>query len=195
MAWIVRTLAADIPTDKCESELLDWLIHGDSSFSKKYVVLHFMDRKDGDDGYSGRVAFEIRRPKYMPFYDYCCTICSHSEPCGDNVYLEDCELIDRVSFLQRFNGLGHVVDRKMLKRFKKDALDDETIGEWAWENRDLVHSVGRVEEHRFSDDEDDSDSTYASDLDDGTDKSKRRATKETKEGNDESSKKQKGDNE
>ena len=56
-----------IPEDKTsETELLDWLMHSDTVFSKKYVVLDFMDKKDGpDDGYTGKKVFEITKKEHM----------------------------------------------------------------------------------------------------------------------------------
>ena len=121
-----------IPTDKSESELLDWLVHGESFFSKKYVILGF--RHHGD---SRKVHFEISKEEYMPFYDACKTIFDnykkndrYNEQIG---YLDSCELVDRGTYLCGFSFRSKlfIVDDHILREFEVKASYDEVVGYWA----------------------------------------------------------------
>ena len=125
-----------IPEDKTsESELLDWLMHADLFFSKKYVILDFMDGKDGPhDGCTGKKIFEITKKEHMGFYDAARKLYEKSEGDGDMVYLQDCGIIDRGKSLRKFGAHSkEVVTDELLASFEEDAL--EGYSDWADENR------------------------------------------------------------
>ena len=91
-----------------ESEILDWLIHGEDYFSVKYVVLEFV-HQEGDytsdirDYTSDKILFQITKQEHSNFYAYAKSL---SKICNevDWVYLGICDLIDseRASFLKHF---------------------------------------------------------------------------------------------
>jgi hypothetical protein len=149
LAHPIRSIDGELPKAKSESEILEWLIHGESYFSKQYVVLNFMDGKDWPDGgYTRKVGFEINRKEHISFYEEAMKIYENSEEDGDMVYLQGIELLDRGQFLRGFGDRRYyVVDDDMLKSFREAAVSED-VGEWAWENRDMV--FGTVERAMFS---------------------------------------------
>jgi len=149
-----------IPTDKSESELLDWLVHGDDYFSYKYVVLTFrlydlVDNCYVDPSPLKRVAFEINRKEYYtPFVGFCNGIFDHDCGALDDPYrsspswsVDDYQTIDRGEFLKEFGGQGHVVDDDLLELFEQD-LSEEGNEYWADKNQHLIHIVDNVECNR-----------------------------------------------
>lgn len=130
LAFPIRSIGK-IPEDRTsETELIDWLIHGDAFFSKKYVVLDFMDGKDGPyDGYTEKKVFEITKKEHMGFYDAALEICDNSECDGDSIYLQGCDIMDRGQYLREYGGKGaQVVTDELLAEFEEDARE----GDSAW---------------------------------------------------------------
>lgn len=134
----------EIPKDKSESELLDWLIHGESFFSKKYAILKFVDGKSGDESpYSGNVAYEIENSEHFKkFVKALEEIFDFSEEerydRGEEVYLDRYYIIDRGQYLGRHDFSDRrVVDDATVEAFeamakKRDPLcmHDYELNQW-----------------------------------------------------------------
>jgi hypothetical protein len=130
LAYPIRSIGK-IPEDKTsESELLDWLVHGDSFFSKKYVILDFMDEKDGGDGYTGKKVFEITKKEHMGFCDAAIKLYENSD---GYLYLQNVDIIDRGQYLRKFGGRKEAVTDELLAQFEEDAR--EGAPSWADDNR------------------------------------------------------------
>ena len=138
LAYPIRSIGK-IPEDKTsESELLDWLMHGDSVFSKKYVILDFMDGKDGPDGdYTGKKVFEVTKKEHMGFCDAAREIYRNSGEDGDSVYLQNFDIIDRGQFVREYgtNNKETVTD-ELLEEFREAAREGDP--EWAWDNKEYA---------------------------------------------------------
>ena len=111
-----------IPSDKSESELLDWLIHGESFFSKKYAILTLVDvefpRRHGN---KWDEAFEIREKEHLKrVVDALDEIRIHSYNSENARYLIEYDVIDRGQYLRRFNSC-HVVDDDVVGTFEEKA--------------------------------------------------------------------------
>ena len=106
-----------------ESEILDWLIHGEDYFSVKYVVLYFVDEQDGEDGYTAKVPFEITKKEHLVFFEYAKSLCSICD--SGLVYLSGCDLVDRPEFLKEY-GESRRVDEDFLASVE-EAVDDEDV--------------------------------------------------------------------
>jgi len=161
LAPLVRSFD-EIPTDnKSESELLDWLVHGDDYFSYKYVVLTFrlydlVDNCYVDPSPLKRVAFEINRKEYYkPFLDSCETIHAfYSGGLDDPEHssqlwcVDEYDTLDRGEFLKEFGGQGHIVDENLFELFGQgvDICRERNVY-WAEENQHLMN-VGNVERDR-----------------------------------------------
>ena len=72
---LIRTTNSDdILAEASVSELLDWLVHGDSFFSKRYVLISILDgtrrRYEEWSDRGGDIAFEISEEKHLtPFLE------------------------------------------------------------------------------------------------------------------------------
>lgn len=113
----------EIPKGKAESELLDWLIHGDSFFSKKYVILKVKSGSRSDCSYCEEYALEVRKKDHLDrvagawntiwdlflYYDD-----------DENDHLDDVSVIDRGQYLRKFDGCV-VVDEDLVGKFEKMA--------------------------------------------------------------------------
>ena len=135
-----------LPTEKSESEFLDWLVHGDSFFSEKYVMWEYVEGTDNVRKYM----FEIRKEAHLKrFYDACKIICKASDYTGRRSHrLTDCKLFDRGNFLCEIavkpceTSLGVyeeiVVSDELLEFFEKFAqCPSENIQEWFYEAQEL----------------------------------------------------------
>jgi hypothetical protein len=137
LAHPIRSCIETLPSGKTETELLDFMIHGESFFTKQYVVLDFVD---GKRGYTGKAAFEITKKEHLdPFVKAIDKIMESSGPDGDMPYLDYCTCVDRGEFLSRYAAVSehHVVDNAQLQQFQEDAESDD-VGEWAMACYDLV---------------------------------------------------------
>ena len=139
VALPVRTLPDTYPKDKTEGELLDLVIHGESYFSKKYVILSFMC--EAHNWYDtviememGKAVFEISKKEYLPFYEYCKKLYDHSKRDPEVAYLDGCDLVDEATYqmkeLPSNNCTNCLVDNDLMGRFKAHS-EDKYIGEWA----------------------------------------------------------------
>ena len=135
----VRTLPDTYPKDKTEGELLDLVIHGESYFSKKYVILSFMC--EAHNWYDtviememGKAVFEISKKEYLPFYEYCKKLYDHSKRDPEVAYLDGCDLVDEATYQMKELSCNHctsyIVDDELMGRFKKYS-EDKDIGDWA----------------------------------------------------------------
>lgn len=140
LAYLVcSSINGDLPSEKSESELLGWLIHGDSGFQAKYLVLEWYDPKDGpDDGYCGKVAFAIEDEKYLEEVETLASdLVSICPPDGDLTGLVNSEILDLGKFKREFGEeKATVLDDDWMKEFRRAVEEEDT--EWAWENRGLV---------------------------------------------------------
>lgn len=82
---------------------MDWLIHGESFFSKKYVIMKFVHPKDGYDRGSGEFAHEVRKEEHMKkLVDALDKIEKFSENIGW-AYFEGYRVIDCGLYLREFD--------------------------------------------------------------------------------------------
>ena len=105
---------------------MDWLIHGESFVPKKYVILTFVDGKDGDDGYSGDVAYEIGNSEHFKIFfkalEEIFSFCEGDD--GESVYLANYYTIDRGQYRSRRDFVKHeVVDDATVEAFEEMAKE------------------------------------------------------------------------
>ena len=153
----------ELPKDKTETELLNWLIHGESFYSNKYAIVTFCDR---DKDFNGNVVFEVTKEDLEePFVDAIWEICSNNcefEVPRGNTYLKDLKFLDRSQYLcycsvreikieetdeiwddeeesdeEEFDGV-YVVDEKLIESLEEWLAARSYVSNWAFENREMV---------------------------------------------------------
>lgn len=125
LAHPIRSIG-EIPKDKSESELLDWLIHGESFVPKKYVILTFVDGEDGE--YSGDVAYEIGNSehfkKFVKALKEIFDFCEEYEYDSMRTYLTGYNIIDRGQYRSRRDFRGYnVVNDFIVEAFEEMAKE------------------------------------------------------------------------
>jgi hypothetical protein len=105
-------------------------VHGDSFFSKKYVILDFMDEEGEGGGYTGKKVFEITKKEHMGFCDAAIKLYENSD---GYLYLQNVDIIDRGQYLRKFGGRKEAVTDELLAQFEEDAR--EGAPSWADDNR------------------------------------------------------------
>jgi len=132
VAFPIRTIQyEDIPTNRSESELLDWLIHGESYFAKKYVVFKCSKGSYRFDSTHERI-FEITKKEHLKFTDVCKNIYyTYNEYIDereidryddDTINIESCEIYDRGTFLRDFADNWRepeIVNDEKLRKFEE----------------------------------------------------------------------------
>ena len=104
---------------------MDWLIHGESFFSKKYVILKVAHRRAEDSSYCAEYALEVRKKEHLD------RVIGAWESIGGSFsmanaefdYLDDVCVIDRGQYLRKFDGC-EVVDEDLVGKFEKIAESD-----------------------------------------------------------------------
>ena len=96
----------ELPKDKTETELLNWLIHGESFFSKKYAIVTFCKRYYDYHGvrndFNGDVVFEVTKEDLEePFFDAIGAIFQANRIGRDygNTYLDALKFLDHSQYL------------------------------------------------------------------------------------------------
>ena len=157
----IRSLSEkdQLPKNKTETQLLNWLIHGESFYMKKYAIVTFLDpifpRNNGD------VVFEVSTEDLeKPFHD---AIRKIYEKNRDQVRKENSKLngfrfIDRERYLREYGNSHcertsrcrpyafdrkkpcvHVVDEALIESLQEWLANENFVSKWAHENREMVH--------------------------------------------------------
>lgn len=184
-AHLLETIPETVPQDKCEGDLLNWLVSGGTLFEKQYLVLRFVDGKDGDDGYGGKIVIEIYKEQHLQLVKLAQDIAASSYEDGDSVFLDCVSTWDRATFLSKYCGkeADMISNGDMVKDFKellqkKDDNYQEILGRCAWLttpaqayqhdlcewSRDFVQS--RHINNYYDHDGEDEDSDFPSDFED-----------------------------
>ncbi len=135
IAHPIRSIG-EIPSDKTESELLDWLMHGESYFSKKYVIVSCGNQSSNTEF---NQVYEITEKEHLKkFTDALEDLLSTAEENGfkvfdgSDMYLNGWYVIDRGNYLLKFHeGACNVVNDDLVECFefmaKKWYIDDDLL--------------------------------------------------------------------
>jgi len=153
LAHPIRSIGESIPNSSRytnESDLLDWLIHGESFFAKQYVVFEFEDScccgyDDDDDAQLSqqRVVFEVVDEKHLvPFLEASEIVCDKSW----NPPLTGPNLIDRGAFLHEFGGKirPFVVSDKVLKDFEEGGRIEDLFDFYNWVDSSICNRTHEI---------------------------------------------------
>ena len=130
----------EMPQGKTETQLLNWLIHGESFFVKKYVIVTFSGHRWNRDAMFDVSTEDLEKP----FYDAINKIYEESQNVRFGVKLSAIKFIDRGQYLYEYafgrqKRCVHIVDEEFIKSLQEWLADEKYVSLWAQQNREMVH--------------------------------------------------------